>query len=331
MPVFLAAFVRLPYYLISPGEARGVGQLIKVADNTPVYEPEGQILFTTVSLTSQVNVYDALRGWLDDDVEVVPEEDITGGKSRQETRRLNLQLMDDSKLKATKIALEKLDYRVDVEGSGALVTEVVIGSPADKKLELADVIVAVDGQPVSLHDQAVSLVRQHKPGDVINFTVKRGGQDTPVSVEAGSDENGAARVGVVLTTNELKYKFPVDVDIETGLVGGPSAGLAFTLALLDELTPGELTGGRAVAVTGTIEYDGSVGVVGGVAQKAVTARKAGAAIFLVPPVEVEEARKHAGKMQVVGVGTLDEAVNELTRLGGSGLGLAETHQASPPS
>jgi PDZ domain-containing protein len=218
-----------------------------------------------------------------------------------------------------------------MEGSGAIVTEVVVGSPADRHLELADVIVAVDGEPVSFHDQAVSRVRQHKPGDVINFTVKRGDQEVPIAVEAGSDESGGARIGVVLATNDLKYKFPVKVDINTGLVGGPSAGLAFTLALLDELTPGELTGGQNVAVTGTIEYDGKVGVVGGVAQKAVTARKAGATVFLVPPAEVAMAQQHAGKMRIIGVDTLDVAIAELTKLGGSGLSLPETQQASPPS
>jgi PDZ domain-containing protein len=130
-----------------------------------------------------------------------------------------------------------------------------------------------------------------------------------------------ARIGVVLQTADLRYDFPVDVTIETGLVGGPSAGLAFSLALIDELTPGELTGGQPVAVTGTIDAEGAVGVVGGVTQKTVTAKRAGAAAFLVPPEEEAEAKAHAGKMRIIPIRSLDEALAALEQLGGSGVAL----------
>lgn len=322
IPAVAAMFVRVPYYLISPGEARGVAQLIKVDDpQVQVFVPEGDILYTTVSLTGNVNVYEALRGWLDDEIEVVPEERITGGQPREEVRQINIQAMDDSKLTATKVALERLGYRVGVDGKGAQVTQVQPGSPAEGNLEVADIIVAVDGEPIALHDQAVAKVRQHRAGDTITLRVRRGDAERDVTLKAADAGDGMARIGVVLQTFEASFKFPVSISIDTGQVGGPSAGLAFTLALLDELTPGELTGGRPVAVTGTIDNDGAVGLVGGVAQKTVTARQAGAAAFLVPPDEAAEARPYAGKMRIVPVANLEEALAALEDLGGSGVAL----------
>ena len=326
LPVVAGAFIRVPYYLISPGEARGVAELIKVkGDNAKEFPPKGKILFTTVSLAGEVNVFRALAGWIDDEVEVIPEERITGGSPRQEVRRQNIQAMVDSKLTATKVALERLGYRVSVNGNGALVTMVNPGDPADGQLQVGDVIKAVDGETVTLHDQVVTKVRQHKPGDVIAIGFQRGGADKTVELKSVAGPEGEARVGVQLQTNELKYDFPVDVSIETGLVGGPSAGLAFTLALIDDLTEGELTGGRNVAVTGTIDAAGKIGQVGGVAQKTVTARNAGAIAFLVPPEEEKDAKKFAGKMQIIAVETLADALEALHRLGGSEVALPAGH------
>ena len=331
IPLAAGAVVKVPYYLISPGEARGVAELIKVkGEQARVYEPKGKILFTTVSLAGNVNVYEALLGWLDDDVQVIDEEQITGGASRQEVRQLNIQAMVDSKLTATKVALERLGYRVAVTGDGALVTLVSPQTPAEGALQVGDVITAVDGEGVTLHDQVVTRVRQRRPGDQVDIRFRRNGTDQDVRLTTATGGEGQPLIGVQLQTNDLRYDFPVDVNIETGLVGGPSAGLAFTLALLDDLSPGELTGGRSVAVTGTIDADGQVGLVGGVAQKTVTARRAGAAAFLVPPQEAKEARAHAGKMRIIPVSTLDEALVALEKLGGSGVALP-TGAAPQPS
>ena len=322
LPVFAGAFIQVPYYLISPGEARGVAELIKVTgEGAKVYPPKGKILFTTVSLAGDVNVFEALAGWLDDEVEVIPEEQITGGAPRQEVRRLNVQAMVDSKLTATKVALERLGYRVSVSGEGAIVADVNPGDPADGQLQVEDVIKSIDGEPVTLHDQVVTKVRQHQPGDVITIGFTRGGAEKTVALESIAGPDGVARIGVTLQTYNLKYDFPVDVSIETGLVGGPSAGLAFTLALIDDLTEGELTGGQKVAVTGTIDAAGNIGQVGGVAQKTVTARDAGSVAFLVPPEEEKGSKRFAGKMQIIPVKTLADALEALHRLGGSEVAL----------
>jgi PDZ domain-containing protein len=127
---------------------------------------------------------------------------------------------------------------------------------------------------------------------------------------------GQAQIGVF---SAPEYDFPVDVQIDTGDVGGPSAGLAFTLTILDELSPGDLTGGDEIAVTGTIESDGTVGPIGGVAQKAVAARRAGARLFIVPRAEAAVARSHADGMRVAAVRDLDDALAALERSGGEPL------------
>jgi PDZ domain-containing protein len=328
VPIVAGLLIEVPYYLISPGEARGVAELIKVkGDGAQTFPPKGKILFTTVSLAGEVNMFEALAGWLDNEVEVVPEKQITGGAPRQEVRQLNIQAMMDSKLTATKVALERLGYRVSVTGDGALVTMVNPGDPADGQIQVGDVIKTIDGEAITLHDQVVTKVRQRKPGDVIEVGFRRGEADKTVSLKSIAGPDGAARIGVQLQTNDLKYDFPVDVQIETGLVGGPSAGLAFTLALIDDLTDGELTGGRNVAVTGTMDPDGNVGPVGGVTQKTVTARDAGAIAFLVPPAEEKDAKKFAGKMQIIPVETLADALTALHRLGGSEVALPDSGSA----
>ena len=244
VPAVGGMFERVPYYLISPGEARGVADLIRVkGDGVNVYPPKGKILFTTVSLAGQVTVFQALSGWLNKDVQVVPEKQITGGAPKGQVRQLNIQAMVDSKLTATKVALERLGYRVTVSGDGALVTMVNPKDPADGALQVGDVIKAVDGDPSRSTSQVVSKVHQHKPGDIITIGVRRGGADKTVTLKTVAGPKGAPRSACNCRPRP-EVHFPVDVSIETGLVAGRRPGLAFTLALIDDLTDGEMTGGR---------------------------------------------------------------------------------------
>jgi hypothetical protein len=201
------------------------------------------------------------------------------------------------------------------------------GGPADGKLRTGDVITSVDGETVTRHEEVVSKVRQHRPGDMLQIGFRRNGADQMTILTAADAGNGQALIGVELQTDNLKYKFPFEVRIDTGLIGGPSAGLAFTLALIDDLAGGELTGGRDVAVTGTIDDNGNVGEVGGMAQKAITAKRAGAVAFLVPPAEEKEAREFAGEMRIIAVRSLNDALNALHQLGGTEV----AQPATPPT
>src|SRR5262249_31972183 len=223
------------------------------------------------------------------------------GRSRAEDARLNKLEMADSQMTAKQVALERLGYTVPKNGTGAVVTGVQKGAPAQGELRVGDVITAVDGQPVTLADQLGPVVRSRPAGGPVTVTVGRHGKTSEGTVDtrptARGPCQGRAQIGVQSSTRSEKFDFPVDVHIDTGRVSGPSAGLAFTLTIVDQLTPGDLTGGKKVAVTGTIRSDGSVGPIGGAQQKAVTARQAGAKPILNPTTQVQEARSPTSSLK----------------------------------
>jgi PDZ domain-containing protein len=311
-------FVHLPYVLISPGEATPLDGSVVMIEGATTYEHEGDFLFLTVRVSSsQPNVYRVIDGWLDDDVTVRKQEDVLGGLSFEENEVVNTLQMETSQDSAKKVALETLGYDVKVVRSGAIVVAVVDGGPSEGELRVGDVITAIDGRPIARSEQIRPIVRAKSPGDEVFFTVERGDETEEVRVTAGRNpDDGTTYVGISTQTRE-RYRFPIDVQIGTHNVGGPSAGLAFTLAIIDDLTPGDLTGGEDVAVTGAIQPNGRVREVGGVEQKAAVARDRGAVMMIVPDAEVETAEKTAGDMPVVGVDDIDEALDALERIGGA--------------
>src|SRR5262249_8021668 len=157
------------------------------------------------------------------------------------------------------------------------------------KLELGDEIVAIDGHPVNTAEDVRPPIVAHKPGEVATFTVLRDGERLDVKVKLGehvvktdAGQRERSTYAGIFTQAEVHHRLALTVDIDSQRVSGPSAGLAFTLAIIDQLTPGSLTGGKNVAVTGAINDDGTVGPVGGVKQKTITARRSGAELMLVP-------------------------------------------------
>lgn len=311
----------LPYYALAPGSARDVGPLITAGEGTTLYESEGEVLLTTISL-QQVHPVEALVGWLRTDVDVLPEEQVLPPQtSDQEYRQLNFQVMDESKQNAIVVALKRLGYDVKERGEGALVERVLPQFPAEGRLQPGDVIKAVDGKPVALVQEATALIGARKPGDIVTLDVVQADGTEPRQVQvplaADPQQGGRPVLGVLLRSFRRDFDLPVDVRIESANIGGPSAGLAFTLGIIDALTEGELTGGRKVAVTGTIEIDGRVGDVGGVAQKTSAVKAAGADVFLVPAGEYEIAKSRAGDdLLVIKVTTLQEALEALGSVGG---------------
>jgi Lon-like protease len=330
--ILAGVLIRLPYVIIAPGNASSVERVVKI-EGAQTYTDPGELLFLTVSVSGdRPNAFAVLSGWLDEDTEVVREEDVLQGRSRAEDQRLSKLEMADSQMTAKRVALERLGYTVPVSGMGAVVTAVQKGAPADGKLRVGDVITAVDGQPITLADQLGPIVRSRPAGEPVTFTVDRDGKPLEVTVTTRATPEGEcqgrAQVGVQTATRSEKFEFPVDIKIDTGRVSGPSAGLAFTLTILDELTPGDLTGGKKVAVTGTIRGDSRVGPIGGAQQKAVSAHEAGAKLFLVSAEEHGEARSRAGDMKVAGIRTLDDALAELRKFGGDEAGIAPAPPAT---
>ena len=210
--------------------------------------------------------------------------------------------------------------------------------PAASVLKEGDVIVAVDGTPVHLDSDLGPILEPHKPGDEVTLTIERPtGTADPTAkptydtitekVKLAARDDGTALIGIAPgTRDDVKFDFPVNVDIDSGSVGGPSAGLAFTLGVIDALTPGELTGGQKVATTGTISLDGSVGPIGGIKQKVATVERAGVKVFLVPASEADDARAAVGNgdLKIVPVENVDDALKALAAIGGNGGDLVST-------
>jgi PDZ domain-containing protein len=314
--------IRLPYVIFSPGDATPVSTVVRIQD-AKTYRHRGEVLFLTVRVTnSKPNLWRYLYAELDSDQRIIGWDDYYGGRSQKQDERENVQLMDESQKLATKVALERLGYTVPFHGDGAVIRDVSPDGPAAGKLRDGDLITGIDGTTVETADQIGTIVRARPAGTTFTFTVKRGDETVQVPVTTGTAPSGEIKgkpyVGIAPVTRNPRFDFPVKVSIDPGPVSGPSAGLAFTLTIVDELSPGDLTGGKKVAVTGTIESDGTVGLVGGVAQKTVAARDAGAKLFLVPVGEEKEARETAGtSMKVVPVRTLDDALKALRADGGA--------------
>ncbi|HEX6424958.1 MAG TPA: S16 family serine protease [Acidimicrobiales bacterium] len=321
MVAFLAgaAFVPLPYYLFKPGTVRDTQPLIAV-EGAQTYASDGTISYTTVSLR-QASLIGLVQGWLDDDVDVIDRDQVLQGRDPDENRQVNLRMMSDSKQVATQVALERLGYDVDTT-VGQLVVEVLPEMPAEGVLEPGDIITAIDGEAFDDGGDLARLLADALPGETITSTVRSpgggAGREHKLTLAPSPDDPDKGVMGVSVREVVLDFEFPLDVEIDTGDVGGPSAGLAFALAIIDELTPGELTGGADVAVTGTMSTDGTVGPVGGTGQKAAAVRDAGFTLFLVPTADYDAAVARAGDgLDVVAVDTIDEALAALGERGGN--------------
>ncbi|HEV3353773.1 MAG TPA: PDZ domain-containing protein [Acidimicrobiales bacterium] len=311
-----AIFIRLPYDTIAPGSSRQVNDLVLIKGG-PNYPPRGQIMETTVSVRERVTPYEVLFGWLSPDIDVISEKKVRGNTPPKVYEQQNVVAMSDSKKVAEAVALEHIGYHV-VQGNGAVVRDVRPNTPGATILKPGDLIVGVDGKPVGIETQAVDAIHAHKPGDRVTLSVVRG-KAAPQPLQATlASQGGQPFLGVVLETSGLQFKLPFDINIDSGTVVGPSAGAAYGLELLDQLTPGELTGGGKVAVTGELHLDGTIGAIGGVAQKAVTVRRSGASIFIVPRDNYKDAKAHAGNhLKVYAVDNFDDALRILGSLKGS--------------
>jgi len=319
--IIAASTIDVPYYAISPGSARQTNDLVEVPQDRR-FPPKGQLLFVTVGV-GRLKALQWLIVSLDDDVEVVPERAILGTTPADEYREQVTQEMVDAKEAAVVVALRRLCEPVTETGTGARVELVVEGSPAAAAgIARGDTVTAVDGRTVNAAAEALAVLRAKPVGAPLQLTLvgpTEGVAPRTVTATLGRrpEDPALSFLGVTLRTRQQDFSLPFDVAIDTGKVGGPSAGLEFALSIVDQLTAGELTGGQKVAVTGTIELDGTVGPVGGVPQKTVTVRRTGAKLFLVPKEQVSEAQAKAGDgVEIVGVDTFDEAIQALAARGG---------------
>lgn len=318
-----ALLIQLPYYLVQPGSVRPAEERVDI-EGAQSFVDDGEILFTTV-LLSRATPALMIRAFLDDAVEVRTVEETYPGGDVDAVRRENLQRMDLSKLVATRVALEHLGIDAEFRADGARVLGLTDSSPSEGLLHPGDVIVGVDGGEVSMPADIAHELSDREPGDEVPVEIRRPsrGEDastSSVEVVLGSAPDGddAERpvLGVEVEPADLTVDSDVSVHVDSGEVSGPSAGLAWTLSIIDRLTPGALTGGRRIAVTGEMNDDGTVGAVGGVVQKVSAVKRAGVKLFIypaaTPEAEQREMRRVAGDdLELRPVATLDDAVDLL--------------------
>ncbi len=313
-----------PYSVLSPGDATAGEPLVHIQGH-PVYPHRSAVLFVTVNVSNRVSAAQALWAWIDPDQAVDPSNEVIGTHTQDEDFRQGVLDMRTSKEAAVVLALRHLGYQVPEIDRGALVYDVSRGTPAYGALKIGDTITAIDGAPIATVADLRRTLATHAPGDHITVSVGAFAPTTkvdasvgpsmsvPITLASAPDDPHKAFLGITPMT-DAAFTLPFQVDIDTGAVGGPSAGLAFTLTLIDRLSPNSIVANHKVAVTGTIELDGKVGAVGGVPQKTIAVRRAGADIFLVPSSEYKQAKANAGKMRVVKVDTLDQALAFLRTL-----------------
>jgi PDZ domain-containing protein len=307
---WLAMNAKVPYVQLEPGPSYNTlgqddqGKDVIVLTGVPATQSKGQLRFLTIVIRRQLSLAEAIHGWLAGDESVVPEElYFPPGQSQDQIDKANQQDFATSISSAQIAALNKLGYPPLVG-----VKEVAAGSPADGKLKPGDILVSVDGTKIDTVDTMINKLRSKPAGTTFQFEITRDGAPMTIPVET-KDDGGVPRIGVTPEITSAA-KFKISIPIEN--VGGPSAGLMLTLGIIDKVEPEDLTGGKIIAGTGTIDPQGKVGPIGGLPQKLVTAKAAGATWFLTPKDNCAEgvANEKPG-LPLVQVSTLDDALTAL--------------------
>ncbi|MFE1949166.1 MULTISPECIES: YlbL family protein [Streptomyces] len=320
--------IKVPYAEMSPGPTVNTladhdGEPVIQISGHKTYETSGHLNMTTVRVTSadyNMNLVSAVYGWVAHDSIVVPHDTLyPDGQTEEQSSQENAEEFSQSQESAKVAALNELDIPVK---SWVIVSTVVKDSPSEGRLHAGDVIKAVDGTKVTQPSDVAKLVTKHEPGEDVDFTIvpvkeaaaaeKEGKVATrteQVTIKTDKADDGRAIVGIQAGTD---HTFPFQIDIKLADVGGPSAGLMFALGIVDKLTPSDLTGGKFVAGTGTIDDAGKVGPIGGIQMKTVGARAKGAEYFLTPKDNCATAAKDTPDgLTLVKVDTIDDAMDAL--------------------
>jgi Lon-like protease len=330
-------FARVPSVTRPVNDQLRFGDLEEVAT---VYPASASMYFVTVTEPRQ-SVLSWLVGRNDPAVEFLTSEEHFGFQSPGVRRTFSVEMMRTSKQVAQYLALEALGFDVEILPGEVLIwqmvclefnaqgTECLAEAPSAAVLEPGDRLLRAEGQELTEVGDIGRLLEGKQPGDIITVEIQRPNRGRlTVEVELTVSPNDPSRTIVgFIPFDTRRVVLPFELDIDTGSIGGPSAGLAFTLALIDELSPGELTGGRPIAVTGTVDLSGAVGPIGGLRQKAAAVAQAGVEIFFVPRAQsasdLAAARIAGGPgLQIIEVGSLAEALEILEFLGGDPVPIA---------
>jgi len=316
---FLLIFMKLPYYVTMPGSAQDLKPLVHVEHGD---RDAGTFMLTTVRM-GRANVVAYLLAHIRPFYELHPVEEIRQeGESDKEYTMRQLELMEQSKEAAIIVAYRHAGRPATYEAKGVYVMSVLPGMPAAGRLETGDRLAAIDGRPLNASEQMVNYVRGKKAGDRVRITFVRDGKrhEAELVLKPFPQHPNQIGLGVTLMTDyDVRTDPPVNVDSEQ--IGGPSAGLMFSLEIYNQLVDEDITKGRKIAGTGTIDIHGEVGPIGGISQKVVAADREGADVFFAPNEHgapssnyreaVRTAKKIGTKMKIVPVDTFDEAIRYL--------------------
>jgi Lon-like protease len=295
------------YYLVRPAPARPVDPLVSVPGESKAVRTAG--IYMVAVRVSRASVFERLFPGVYGHADLVPERVLNpAGVSDQERTKQGLEQMSHSQKVAVAVALRELGYTVQ---GGAKIGRVAPDAAAAGTLRAGDLVVRARGQAVGSPDDLARVMRTVRPGQTVALVVRRGKSTLRLeaATRADPEDPDRALLGVFLEEPD-QFRFPVDVKIETPGIGGPSAGLAFALDIVDERGR-DLDRGRTVVATGELSLGGHVLPIGEIQQKTVGAREAGADVFLVPDENAAEARKHAGGLRIVAVSTFGEALAAL--------------------
>lgn len=321
--------IKVPFYITTPGGAIPLHDMVIVED---AYEDEvGSFRLTTVR-TGQTNVAGYIYALLDPYADLVESYLVhSPHESNDQYIQRQIEVMRASQDTAKIVAFQKAGYDVNLKNGGAIVMQFVPGYPAEEVLEIGDIITEIDGKKIATAVELINALKGKKENDQVRIIFLREGTRKEATIVLktlpGTDENGEKKPGIGIASPVTKREFdiPKEVTIKSQDIGGPSAGLMFTLEMINQLTPEDLTKGYDIAGTGTINDDGSIGRIGGIHHKVVAAHKENVDVFFAPAAEdengvsnfdqaAERAKEIGTSMKIVPVETIDDALNYLEGL-----------------
>ena len=283
--------------------------------DTEYYDFDGNLFQLTVR-RDEASALIYLWSYVDNSFDLYPREVILPkGVTPQELSEISIQNMKTSENVAIAVALKNLNYDIDSKGDGVLVVGILDDSPVKDKLLKGDLLTTINGEQIFSASEFIATLRKYDIGESVTIGLTRDidGKDTEISISTELIEHieydNEPMVGFLATTVNERFDFPFEIDIKTGNVGGPSAGLMMALNVYNNLIPNDITNSLIVAGTGTIEIDGSVGPVGGIRQKVIAAKRAGSELILVPTANYEEASPFStDETAIVPVDSFEEAL-----------------------
>lgn len=319
---YLLSTYQLPYYITKPGGADALNPIVEVVDG---YESEGDMHLVTVS-GGQATPIQYVWAKILPHHKIVPIEQVfPEGVSHEEYMHVQLNMMENSQESSTVVAYQAADKDITIDYNGVYVVSVVEGMPADGKLKAGDRIIGMDGNKIEKADDLIDNIEEKKADDTISVEVVRNEESfkEEITLEKFSESENKVGIGIRLVTDRSVSVDP-EVHFSSGNIGGPSAGLMFSLEIYDQLTEEDLTKGKQIAGTGVIDYNGNVQRIGGIDKKVIAADKEGCVVFFAPNENgAEDSNYHLAKktaeeigteMKIVPVDTFDDALTYLQKM-----------------